>query len=514
MGGILRLKGANSGSVDFRAPDSGGNVVIEAEKILRKDSSDIFTLTGPLRGPSTFTIDPAAHGDSTGTVRILGGLTVEGTTTTINSQTVTTADKNIVLAQGAADSAATDGAGITIDTSGASIIYDNTNAQWDFNRDVNITGNVGIGVSNPSSSLDVSGQLRLDHTDQYGIRLFNNGSTGGYIGSPSAGEISFSASGGAEHMRIDGNGNVGIGITASDSAKLKIDGIGSHLRMSDTAGNGWEFRGATRLIIYDDGTEVIRVDENGRLGLGTNSPGVPLSVAGGTGDLLAVGNEGTNSEFIIGNWNNTSDADIDGMIPGSTFGTIMRGAPNGHVVMALRENDVSDSFTIVSGGGNYQTDSAFDTVVAYFRADGANAFGTAVPTAGRGLTLDHTDNYYGIEFQTSGTSRGRIIQEATGNMYFDANANLIFRNNTTTTRLTINTSGDLIPGANGTQDLGSSSLRWGTVYTSDLSLKNENGDWTIVEGEDDLFLYNNKKNKVYKFALTEVDPATAPAKKV
>jgi hypothetical protein len=181
--------------------------------------------------------------------------------------------------------------------------------------------------------------------------------------------------------------------------------------------------------------------------------------------------------------------------------------------MALQENDVSDSFTIVSGGGNYQTDTTFDTVVAYFRADGANAFGTAVPTAGRGLTLDHTDNYYGIEFQTSGTSRGRIMQEATGNMYFDANANLIFRNNTTTTRLTINSSGHLVPGGNGTQDLGTSSARWGTVYTSDLSLKNENGDWTIVEGEDDLFLYNNKKGKVYKFALTEVDPDTAPAKR-
>ena len=66
-------------------------------------------------------------------------------------------------------------------------------------------------------------------------------------------------------------------------------------------------------------------------------------------------------------------------------------------------------------------------------------------------------------------------------------------------KMTIDNSGHVTPGANGTQNLGSASLRWGTVYTSDLSLSNGIGDYTIVEGEEDLFLYNNKKNKVYKF---------------
>jgi hypothetical protein len=84
---------------------------------------------------------------------------------------------------------------------------------------------------------------------------------------------------------------------------------------------------------------------------------------------------------------------------------------------------------------------------------------------------------------------------------------------TTAERIRVNGAGQLLPAANGTQDLGSTSLRWGTIYTSDLSLNNGIGDWTIVEGEDDLFLYNNKKGKVYKFALTEVDPNIATPKK-
>ena len=73
--------------------------------------------------------------------------------------------------------------------------------------------------------------------------------------------------------------------------------------------------------------------------------------------------------------------------------------------------------------------------------------------------------------------------------------------------------GNVSPASSNTYDLGSSTARWRNIYTGDLHLSNEYGNWTIVEGEDELFLYNNKKDKVYKFNLTEVDPATAPPKK-
>ena len=74
--------------------------------------------------------------------------------------------------------------------------------------------------------------------------------------------------------------------------------------------------------------------------------------------------------------------------------------------------------------------------------------------------------------------------------------------------------GNILPHANASYNLGSASYRWNILYTNDLSLSNGIGDYTIVEGEDDLFLYNNKKGKVYKFDLTEVDPSVAPPKKV
>ena len=53
---------------------------------------------------------------STGKVVIGGDLQVQGTTTTVDSTTLTVADKNIEIAKGAADDAAADGAGITVDS--------------------------------------------------------------------------------------------------------------------------------------------------------------------------------------------------------------------------------------------------------------------------------------------------------------------------------------------------------------------------------------------------------------
>ena len=66
-------------------------------------------LTGELRGPASFVIDPAAIGDNTGAVVIKGDLTVEGTTTTVNSTTLDVADKNITLNYGSGDTSVTPG---------------------------------------------------------------------------------------------------------------------------------------------------------------------------------------------------------------------------------------------------------------------------------------------------------------------------------------------------------------------------------------------------------------------
>ena len=139
-----------------------------------------ITTTGYIAGPATFTIDPAAVGNNTGTVVIAGNLQVDGTTTTINSTTMEVDDLNITLASGAANAAAANGAGITVDGASATITYDGTNDEWDFNKNVNVTGTItgtlataaqtNITSVGTLSALTVTGEI----TANGGIALGDN----------------------------------------------------------------------------------------------------------------------------------------------------------------------------------------------------------------------------------------------------------------------------------------------------------------------------------------------------
>lgn len=72
--------------------------------------------------------------------------------------------------------------------------------------------------------------------------------------------------------------------------------------------------------------------------------------------------------------------------------------------------------------------------------------------------------------------------------------------------------GHALPISTNTYDLGSTTLRWRNIYTQDLHLSNGIGDYTVIEGEENLYLVNNKSGKSFKFALIEVDPSEVPPK--
>jgi hypothetical protein len=134
-----------------------------------------LTLTGALRGPATFTIDPAGIGDNTGTVVIAGNLQVDGTTTTINSTTLTVDDKNIVLADGAANAAAADGAGITIDGANAALTYVSASDTLEVNKSFRVADSSDMGFGTTKAGSSVGHNASVDEgifwhtTNDYGI---------------------------------------------------------------------------------------------------------------------------------------------------------------------------------------------------------------------------------------------------------------------------------------------------------------------------------------------------------
>jgi hypothetical protein len=127
--------------------------------------------------------------------------------------------------------------------------------------------------------------------------------------------------------------------------------------------------------------------------------------------------------------------------------------------------------------------------------------------------VNYYDNGSGAQIRLYANSASKIGFSGNVISFSNAASSSEGSNITWAERMSITSTGTVQPGANGTQDLGTSSLRWATVFTSDLSLSNGIGDYTIVEGENDLFLYNNKQNKVYKFMLQEVNAEDATPKR-
>ena len=123
------------------------------------------------------------------------------------------------------------------------------------------------------------------------------------------------------------------------------------------------------------------------------------------------------------------------------------------------------------------------------------------------------DNEQRLNFVDDGNAIQSGIKNNAGTMKFYGNSS------STKIRMTIDDdeatfTTDILPSADATYDLGSGAARWANLFTADLNLSNEgtqgndvdgtNGNWTIQEGAEDLYLLNNKNGKKYKFKLEEI----------
>ena len=143
---ILTLSGR---SITF---DSGVISQFSADSA-RLTYAHIDTSYQPLiTGPDQIIIDPSGIGDNTGRVLIKGDLQVDGTQTIVNSTTVSTNDINITVADEAVDSAAADGAGLSVF---GDSFYDRAHLKW--NATTN-KWNINPGIVTPTIDAD-SGRI-------------------------------------------------------------------------------------------------------------------------------------------------------------------------------------------------------------------------------------------------------------------------------------------------------------------------------------------------------------------
>ena len=135
---------------------------------------------------------------------------------------------------------------------------------------------------------------------------------------------------GSQKAVIDSSGNVGIGV-APTTAYGKVTQIhdtgtsGANLRLTDGTsgsgtGNGFEIiqlgvnnflinREAGAMSMFTSGTERVRIDSSGNVGIGTNSPATLLHVenSGGNGSMQLISST-SGTSFI--NMGDTGDADV------------------------------------------------------------------------------------------------------------------------------------------------------------------------------------------------------------
>ena len=111
----------DSGNLTFNGSQLGITGTVNASSTVTAsafhtgaEGSAMRVTSDTISGPATITLDPAGVGDNTGKVVIAGDFQVDGTTTTVNSTTMTVDDKNLELGTGAANDAAANGGGITI----------------------------------------------------------------------------------------------------------------------------------------------------------------------------------------------------------------------------------------------------------------------------------------------------------------------------------------------------------------------------------------------------------------
>jgi len=175
----LENDGITMGSTDV----SLGGTITDFVGLTSLTVDDITINGNKITTPTSVTdliLDPKGGDSAGGRVVIQGDLVVQGTETIVNSTTMTINDKNLVLADSAADATAANGAGLTINGASATLQYLVSGDKWEVNKDFNTTGELyrnGVAIGEyvqdvMGSAIAVGEGLDFAYDDAAGTHTF------------------------------------------------------------------------------------------------------------------------------------------------------------------------------------------------------------------------------------------------------------------------------------------------------------------------------------------------------
>jgi len=214
--------------------------------------------------------------DASGNTTIQGDLTVNGTTTTVSSNTLSIKDKNIEIAVVSTPTDTTaDGGGITLKgATDKTLTWVDSTDCWTFNQGLNLTaGTAGAPA------------------------LVFNGDVNSGLFQPGADSLAI-ATAGAQRVTVDSSGRVGIGTSSPQRALVVSDAgtEGFEFYPGSSSGNNTvnHYNRSTAAFVNINTTadqhifgradgEKMRIDSSGRVGIGTSSAQYLLHIKGGSG---------------------------------------------------------------------------------------------------------------------------------------------------------------------------------------------------------------------------------------
>jgi len=526
---------------------SGGDVTVAGDLTVAGNDIKSSTATALSLAGTTVTAQ--------GNLIVKGDLYISGTTTTIDSTVVEIQDPVIGLgfASGSVAAAAGDRGfigGITGAGNNVALVWSNNSGSFVATRTTTAPGSAPVVVSNllpvRVARLDVNGTAAYV-TSSDGQTLELNGASGKGVKFTIGSSTSFAeildsganAQFGAvsnKQLTVSGSqvnlnaGNNGTLFQLNGSTFGSISGNSSTVILGAAAG-------VTTANIFNSNANTVNIGTGAAtvvsIGSGSGRTTVNHDLAIGTGNIIGAPGSGANVMTLISSGNIVAKLDIDNNAAGHQF---QIQDYQGITQFLVGENGNAElSGTLVVSGTSLSTVSSNFNLV--------NNTATSVSFAGAATTLNIANSATNAQtinlatastgsstynLATGGTANAatKIVNLGTGGVAgsitninigsaqggttivtgsFQNKGNAIFGDTTANTiTFTGRAASSLLPSADVSYDLGSATLRWRNMYTGDLHLRNERGDWTIIEEAEYLSITNNLSGKRYKFVLEEI----------
>jgi len=323
------------------------------------------------------------------------------------------------------------------------------------------------------------------------------------------GTIAYITSSDTQTLELNGGSGSGINFTIGSSvAFAKFKDNGSNAEFGAVSSKQLTISGS--LINLNAGNSGISLQKNGTGFASITGNSATLSIIPSAGILTAsivnsvaevINFGGAATAINIGNVAGfvsfAGDISVSGgdiSTPAGTFNLVNQNATTVNMAGAAVTLNIANSATFAQTM-NLATASTGSST--YNLMTGATA-GSATKTVnlGTGGLAGSTTNV-NISSGLGGTT---IVSGS-----FESKGNITLGNtNSDTLTFTARAGSSLLPNADTAYDLGSPSFRWRNMYTGDLHLRNERGDWTIIEEADYLSITNNLSGRRYKFVLEEL----------